>query len=118
MSFETIIVAFDDAAKATAAIQDVRRMGVPANAIKRHPAEAGTAAQLAAAAVNDPARPGFWSWMFGREAEERQIRLYQGALRSGGTVVSLRVLADEAQRVREVLEIHGPLDLKETASKL
>jgi hypothetical protein len=118
MPYETIIVAFDSAARATAAIHAVRKLGVPASDIKRHPADENSVADAAAAVVSAPTEPGFWSWLFGRDAEERQVKLYQQALQRGGTVVSVRVLEDEAERVRELIEAFAPLDLKETLARL
>lgn len=113
MSYDTIIVAFDSTPLATAAIQAVRRMGVPAHDIKRHPADSTTVDDVAAA-VAEETGPSFWSWLFGRDAEQRQVKLYQSALSRGGTVVSVRVLEDEAANVRETLACYGPLDLKES----
>ena len=114
MSYETIVVAFDSAGRATAAIRDLRRMGVPAGDIRRHPADADTVddvAEAVAAATSEGA--GFWAWLFGESGEHRQVRLYQAALERGGTVLSVRVMEDEAVRVRAALAAHAPLDLRE-----
>ena len=118
MAYTTIIVAFDNAARASAAVRALRDLGVPAGDIKRHPVEAGSAAEVAAVSVMEPSTKGFWAWLFDRDAEEHQIALYQQALQKGGTILSIRVLDDEAGHVSNVIQSFGPLDLKETAAKL
>ncbi|MBE7213319.1 MAG: hypothetical protein INR65_20075 [Gluconacetobacter diazotrophicus] len=115
MSYETIIVAFDDAARATAAIEALHDLGIPWSQIRRHPAAVDLLGHAkrdhAAATALRPTQPGFWRWLFGGDAEARQIRLYQRAIEHGGTVVSIHVLPDELQRVRDVVDGFGPLDL-------
>ncbi len=118
MAYETIVVAFDNASRATAAVQAVRQLGIPSGDIKRHPIEAGSVVDAATVPALEFSSKGFWAWLFDRDAEERQIKLYEQALQKGGTIISIRVLDDEAGRVMSVLDAHYPLDLKETRAKI
>jgi hypothetical protein len=103
MQYQTIIVAFPSTSGALAAVQDLKRMGVPAADIKRHPADP---------VVPEP-ETGVWTWLFGKETSEREVAAYEVAVRSGGVVVSVRVMDDEVERVRNRLRTHAPLDIQE-----
>ena len=94
MSYQTIVVAFDTAERATAAIRDVRRMGVPAGDIGRHSADADAAGDLAQPATSEAA--GFWAWLCGGGGQQRERRLHHATGARGGTVLSVRVMEDEA----------------------
>lgn len=113
MAYETVIAAFDDADAATAAIRQLRRLGVPAHEIKRHPVSSMTLEDVARAPV-EPAATGFWAWLFGPDTIEARVALYRKALLEGGTVVTVRVLEETIQEVRESLDRFGPLEIEES----
>jgi hypothetical protein len=111
MSYETLIVAYESNDKATAAVKALRRIGVPSRDIKRHPVSEDSLEDVAAA-PEPPTSKGFFAWLFGNETVEARIRLYQKALDAGGTVISVSVISDEAERVRQLLREFEPLDLE------
>ena len=118
MAYETIIVAFENSAEATGAVRDLKRIGVPAADIKRHPVDPASLAEVAAAPLDQPSG-GLWTWLFGRDdVVDRQIQIYERALRRGGPIISVRVMEDEASRVKACLDSHGPLDLQETSARI
>lgn len=109
MGYETLIVAYDNPGAASQAIQALRRAGIPANDIKRHPSVGGV--EEIAAAPAEGTGAALWTWLFGDDAVEERIAVYQHAVQQGGTVLSIRVIEDEASRIRQLLEDFGPLDL-------
>ncbi len=110
MAYETLIVAYDRSDRATEAVRAIRRLGVPSADIKRHPVDAGSIADIAAA-PDEAAGSGIWGWLFGRDEAEERLGLYKTILDRGGTVISLRVMEDEADRMRTELDRHGLLDV-------
>jgi hypothetical protein len=111
MPYETLIVAYDSNDKATAAVKALRRIGVPARDIKRHPVSEDSSEDVAAA-PEPPTGKGFFAWLFGNDVVEARIKLYQKALEAGGTVISVSIIGDEADRVRRLLKGFEPLDLE------
>ncbi len=110
MAYETLIVAYERTDRATEAVQAIRRLGVPSSDIKRYPVDA-TEIEEIAKAPEEAAGSGLWHWLFGRDEAEERLAVYKKALDHGGTVISVRVMEDEAARVREELDRFGPLDL-------
>ena len=110
MAYETLIVAYDTPGAASRAIQALRRAGVPASDIKRHPvAEEGV--EEIAAVPAEGAGASLWAWLFGDDAVEQRIAVYQRAVQQGGTVLSIRVIEDEAAQIRRLLKDFGPLEV-------
>ena len=89
-------------------------MSVPFHEIKRHPVSSESVEEIARAPVQEGST-GFWAWLFGAEPVEARLALYRKALHDGGTVLTVRVLEEEAGAVRWTLDRFGPVDL-ETAS--
>jgi len=109
MPYETLIVAYERTANASAAIVALRRIGVPSSDIKRHPVSSESLEEVAMAP--EPATgAGFFAWLFGQDAVAARIELYRKALDAGGTVISVRVMTDEVNTVHQLLQEFGPLD--------
>ena len=115
MAYETIIVAYDSIEAANEAVRAIRRMGVPASDIRRHPVDPKGIEEVAAVPEIKAPEMGFWDWLLGREMEQRQLAIYRRALDQGGTILSVQVMEDTAKEVRAALDRFGPLDLKEAA---
>lgn len=110
MAFQTIIVAFSDPKQATSAVHAVRKLGIPASKIRRHPADAGDA-EAARIAIEQESR--IWEWLFGRQVKPDDTRLYERAVASGATLISVSVIEEEAERVHDILESFEPLRIAE-----
>ncbi|WP_158743675.1 hypothetical protein [Acidisphaera sp. L21] len=108
MAYETIIVAYDSGKRANNAVRALREMGVPASDIRRHPVDQSSLEDVAAAPAE---QSGLWTWLFGEEAEGARLATYKKAVQRGGTVLSVRVMEDEAGQVQTVLNSFEPLDL-------
>jgi uncharacterized protein (TIGR02271 family) len=116
MASETIVAVFDTAAKADAAIRDLQDAGVPSSSIK-HYAKAETTTSDSASSSAGQAQ-GFWAWLLGEEGTSSYDRtLYDRTIESGGTVVTVIVDQNEADRVVSVLDAHSPANLEERASQ-
>lgn len=109
MEYETLIVAYGQVERASAAIKALRRHGVPSDCIKRHPVSAESIEDIATA-PEPPTGTGFFGWLFGRDALSARIELYKKALEAGGTVISVKVQTEETGRVHKLLQDFGPLD--------
>lgn len=109
MAFETIVVAFSTAQQATSAIHALRALGIPPGDIKRHPVEPIT--EVGAKEASAP-EGGIWEWFFGRQILAQDTATYEQAIKNGGTMVSVRVIGDEVDRVIELLNSFAPLNLE------
>ena len=123
MTEETIVGIFDTPANAEAAIADLRSAGVPERAISVHAETAATTATTtttgtaAGMTTGAPAREtGFWAGLFGGEPDH-DTAVYDRSLQNGATVVTVRVEQAHVERVMEILERHGPVDVEERASE-
>lgn len=109
MPHKTLIVAYQRAENASAAILALRRLGVPSSDIKRHPVSSQGIEEVAVA-PEPPSGSGFFAWLFGSDAVADRVELYRKALDSGGTVISVRVSTEDVNAVYRVLQDYGPLD--------
>lgn len=109
MAFETLVVAFSTPQQATSAIHALRAFGIPAGDVKRHPTEPIAAAEAKEAAVPEG---GIWEWLFGRQIPAQETATYEQAIKNGGTVVSVRVIGDEVDRVTDLLSSFEPVGLE------
>ncbi len=94
MAYETLIVAYDRFDRATEAVRASRLLRVPGADIKRHPVDAASIADIAAA-----------------PDEAKRLALHKRALDRGVTVISVRVMEYQADRVRAELGRYGPSDV-------
>ena len=109
MEYETLIVAYEQADRASAAIVALRRAGIPPSDIKRHPVSPDTIEEIAVP-PESPTGSGFFGWLFGRDAVAARIKLYKKALDAGGTVISVRVPIDDTHLFYKLLQDLGPID--------
>jgi uncharacterized protein (TIGR02271 family) len=116
MASETIVAVFDTAANADAAVRDLEKAGVPSSSIKRYAKGDTTASGSASSSAGQ--KQGFWAWLLGEEDTSSYDRtLYDRTIESGGTVVTVIVDQNEADRVISVLDAHSPANLEERASQ-
>ena len=107
MEYETIIAAYETVETADAVVRDLKAAGIPANGIGRHvkgAASASTRAELPGA---------FWTGLLGSKTDERDAKVYDRTLASGGAVVTVRVPVEESENALAALEAHHPIDLEE-----
>jgi uncharacterized protein (TIGR02271 family) len=107
MEYETIIAAYEAVQGADAVIRDLKAAGVPAHGIGRHVKGAASASSRA------ESLEAFWTGLLGSKTEQRDARIYDRTLASGGAVVTARVPVEESESALAVLEAHHPVDLEE-----
>ena len=111
MDTETIVAVYDTPAHAELAAADLRQAGIPESAISLHASNASIGAT-----EMPPARePGFWSSLFGGEAEH-DTAVYDRSMASGSTVLTVKPSAAHVSTVMEILESHHPIDIDERAT--
>jgi hypothetical protein len=106
---KTLIVAYETADRASAAVRALRQIGIPPGDIKRHPVS-GDNPDDVAASPEPPTGSGFFTWLFGHETVEDRIQLYKKALDAGGTIITVQVSAEETASVHRLLQDLGPVD--------
>lgn len=105
---ETIVAVYDTPAHAELAVNDLRQANVPESAISRHEGSTATAS-------NAPVREqGFWSSLFGGDAEDEHV--YERSAQSGSSVVVVRTPVHDADAVIDILERHSPINIDERAA--
>jgi len=111
MAYETIVAVFDVVEQADRAVHDLEASGIPSSAITRH-AGSGQASRTADTASRE--EPGFWSRLFGSDADyEHEGSMFDRSVQGGSTIVSVRVAEEHATHVTDILEQHNPVDLDE-----
>ena len=111
MSYQTIVAVYDTLSNADAAVRDLRSANVPVDAISQQRGDAGTG--HAAAPVREQ---GFWASLLGGEPDH-DTAVYDRSMDSGSSVVTVRVPAEDFDRVSTILEVHQPIDLDERAAQ-
>jgi len=120
MPSETIVAVFDTAANADAAVRDLENAGIPSNSIKRYDKSFAPSGGIGTASYSSGQTGGFWAWLLGEEGTSSSTydrSLYERTVESGGTVVTVIVDENEADRVISVLDAHSPADLEQRASE-
>jgi uncharacterized protein (TIGR02271 family) len=116
MATETIVAVFNTADDAQSAIRALEAAGIPSDSIRHY--ERGDAASTERSSTETGYRPGFWAWILGEEGDYQDHRaVYDRTYESGGTVVTVIVPEQEAERVVSTLDAHNPVDLEERASE-
>ncbi len=110
MAFDTVVVAYPTHARAVSAIRAVHALGVPMTDIRRHPADPEN---LQAEAAREH-EGGIWNWLFGRQVPLTENKAFEQAVDSGGVIVSVNVIEEEAGRVMKVLQSFSPLVIGKT----
>lgn len=115
MNEQTIVAVFT-VANADAALRDLRAADVSADAITQH-TRSGSFTGAAATATAAPARgQGFWSSLFGGEPDH-DTAMYDRSIDHGSTVLTVKVPAEDLDRVSAILERHDPVELDEHATQ-
>lgn len=57
-----------------------------------------------------------WQRLFGRNISEQESAIYRRTLDSGGVALTLRTPDTEVNRAMKILDVHGPLNLREKTS--
>ena len=104
---ETIVAVYDTPAHAELAVGDLLQAKVPQSAISRHE---GSSAVKDTAPVREQ---GFWSSLFGGEAEDEHV--YEHSARAGSSVVVVKAPLHDVDAVMQILESHHPVNLDERA---
>ena len=108
---KTIVGLFDEKTQAQQAIQDTLKMGIPKSetSILENPSLTGTATQSASGR-----EPGLWESLkeaFGFGVPEEERAYYTEGIRRGGTLVSIRAEENQVDRVLDIMEQHGAVDI-------
>jgi uncharacterized protein (TIGR02271 family) len=115
MNEQTIVAVFTGG-NADAALRDLRAANVPADAITQH-TRSGSFTGAATTTTAAPARgPGFWSSLFGGEPDH-DTAMYDRSIDRGSTVLTVKVPAEDFDRVSAILERHDPVELDEHATQ-
>ena len=112
MTDETIVAVYDTPAHAALAVADLKEAGVPDSAVTTH-VSGGT--DTAATARTEPREEGFWASLFGG-SPDHDTTVYERSVASGGTVVTVKVPSEHADKVGQMLESHNPIDIDERAT--
>jgi uncharacterized protein (TIGR02271 family) len=112
---ETIVAVFDTATHAEAAIRELESAGVPASTIRHYTKD--DAAYEQRGSTGGTQHQGFWSWLVGADEPGYDRTLYDRAIQSGGTVVTVVTDEHDAERVSSILLAHSPVDFEERASE-
>jgi len=116
MASETIVAVFNTADEAESAISALESAGVPSSSIQHYARDDESYADQSSS--GGTVRQGFWSWILGEEGGYQDHRtVYERTYESGGTVVTVVVPENEADRVVSTLEAHNPVDLEERTSE-
>jgi uncharacterized protein (TIGR02271 family) len=107
MEYETIIAAYETVEAADVVVRDLKAAGIPASGIGRHVKGAASASTRA------ESLGAFWTGLLGSKTDERDAKVYDRTLASGGAVVTARVPVEESESALAVLEAHHPVDLEE-----
>src|SRR6185437_7710490 len=85
-------------------------IGVPASDIRLSAEGPATAAPSAPVREHEG---GWFSWLFGQEVPSEDCSWYATNLGEGRTAVSVYLRAGERERVQDVMEEFGPIDIDE-----
>lgn len=110
MNEQTIVAVYDTAARADAAVRDLEVAGVPAKAISHYSKNGPVTATGGIEVVESERRRTFWSRLFGLEPAY-DTKVYDRSIDNGATVVSVRMPAEDSDRISNLLEKHSPTDL-------
>jgi uncharacterized protein (TIGR02271 family) len=113
---ETIVAAFDSAAAAEAAIQDLDRAKIASAMVRSYTKENPDYVDYRAREPEH--KGGFWSWLLGEEPTPTgEYGTYDTSLASGYTIVTVTVDEIHADAVVGIIDQHGPTDIHEHAAE-
>jgi uncharacterized protein (TIGR02271 family) len=113
---EQTLVAVYTVGNADAALRDLSAANVPADAITQH-TRSGSFTGTTTTAMAAPIRgQGFWSNLFGGEPDH-DTAMYDRSIDRGSTVLTVKVPAEDFDRVSTILERHDPVELDTPANQ-
>jgi hypothetical protein len=115
MSQHTVVGVYDAEADAAATVRDLEAAKVPVGAIGQHTKAnfGGTDFSKDNAITR---RRGFWGHLFGT-TDDGDEDVYNRSIERGSTVVTVRVSAEDVDRVSAIMERHGPIDLEDESAE-
>ena len=110
MAYETLVTVYDTQAHADAAVKALRAAGFnpsDINAVNKARLDSNKA--IRGANLSDPA---IWHRLFGKNVAAQDAKIYAQTVEKGGSVISLRVPANEAAHATSVLESQRPANIQ------
>jgi hypothetical protein len=115
MTLHTVVGVYDAEADAAATVRDLQAAAVPPASISQHTkANFGGTDFSSANAITH--KQGFWGHLFGTAAQD-DSDAYNRSIERGSTVVSVRASEENVDRVSEIMESHGPIDLEDESAE-
>ena len=108
MGYEKLVAFYDRAEKAQQAARALESSGFLSNDISVLNGESLT--------DKDTRDGSAWQRLFGRAVSEQEGTGYRRTLDSGGAVLTLRTPDTEVNRAMKILDVHGPMNLRDRAS--
>jgi uncharacterized protein (TIGR02271 family) len=104
--YRSIVAVYSNLSDALALRREIEQAGVPSSQIHIS-TEQGTTGTTATAGTREPR--GFLDWLFG--IPESEMTYYHESLDAGRTIVKAHVPAAQAERVSQILDRYGPIDV-------
>ncbi|SPJ32546.1 hypothetical protein [Kushneria phyllosphaerae] len=112
MEEQLVVAVYDTEANADAAMQDLRNAGIPESAINRH-AQTEHDSAVSHEASEEEKKPSFWQRLFGKHDHSEDTSAYDRNVERGATVIAVRALVADLDRIEDILERHDPVDIDE-----
>ena len=113
MAFETLVAAFDTKEHATAAVNALKAGGFHSDDISIFDHSRMTLGKEAIGTA--PKHAGVWQWLFGRDLNLYEAKVYGSTIDDGGTVVSVRVPQDQVAQAAGILDLYHPINVHDRA---
>jgi uncharacterized protein (TIGR02271 family) len=108
MAYEKIVAVFDTTEHAKAAVNALKAGGF-------HDEDISIIDQSRLAAGKGSTDATLWHRLFGGNLHQHEAKVYGDVVRSGGTVLTLRVLDSEVAHATGILDIHRPVNVHDRA---
>ena len=109
MEEQLVVAVYDTKAGADAAMQDLRDAGISEESINRH----ARTEHDGAAAHEEKEKPSIWQRIFGKHDHREDTSAYDRNVERGATVIAVRALTADLDRIESILERHDPIDIDE-----
>lgn len=114
MAHQTLVAIYDTSAQARSAADDLEAAGLSRSEINLHlngTEVASSNGHGTAETTSTKETGGFMSWLLGKDRPEHEVKAYSERLDRGGSALSVRVVAAEADNVMAIIERHNPSDI-------
>jgi uncharacterized protein (TIGR02271 family) len=108
MAYERIVAVYDRAEKAQAAARALESSGFGASDINVSNSEF--------LRDKDARDSNVWQRLFGRSVSDHESTVYLRTINSGGAVLALRTPDTEVDRAMRILNVHGPMNLRDRST--